>query len=67
MLFALQVSQGLEGMKQSEGRETHRGSMEGREPGEGMVGWVRATAPALSVSVLHIMACTSLNTAATGN
>lgn len=67
VLLALQVSQGHEGMKQSEERERRRGRMEAREPGEGTVGWVRATAPALSVSVLHIMASTSFNTAATGN
>lgn len=67
VLLALQVSQGHKGAKQSEERERHSGRTEEREPGEGTVGWVRATVPALSVSVLHIMACASLDTAATGN
>lgn len=60
-------------VSRTRGNETERGERDtrrqhGRERArEGMVDWVRATVPALSVSVLHIMACTSLNTAATGN
>lgn len=60
VLLTLQVFQGHKGMKLSEERRRQR-------QGGGSAGWVRATVTAFSISVLHIMACTSLNTAATGN
>lgn len=63
VLLTLQVFQGHKGMKRSEERKRQR---QGQGMG-GSAGWVRATVTALSVSVLNIMACASLNTAATGN
>lgn len=61
LLLTLQVFQGHKGKKRSEERRRQR-RRRGASAGE-----VRAAATALSVSVLNIMACTSLDTAATGN